>query len=287
VQETLNDWQEASGRVLRESAASANAARRPGSFDGRGDEGAFSHPQFHATVWQEMNAWLDDVALAFPGQHLALPEWLAILEAGLAGLTVGVIPPALDQVLIGAIDRSRNPDIRLALVLGMNETVFPATPEPSVLLSEADRVELEQRGVSLANLRQQLGRERFYCYAACTRARERVVLTYSVTDANGDTLNPSPFLAHLKRLFPTLEFETVPRAADWRESEHPNELVAPLLRGQMPGRGANPAAARFDDLPALVALCEQLRHLVTVSPRENLPPGLAAQLYGTALRTSC
>ena len=55
-------------------------------------------------------------------------DWLPVIEAGLANLTVGVIPPALDQVLIGAIDRARNPDLRLAFVLGLNEGVFPATP---------------------------------------------------------------------------------------------------------------------------------------------------------------
>ena len=100
----------------------------------------------HLTVWEQMSAWLENVERAFPGEALPLREWLPILEAGLAGLTVGVIPPTLDQVLVGAIDRSRNPDIRLAIVLGMNETVFPAPPDSSVLLTESDRVELEKPG---------------------------------------------------------------------------------------------------------------------------------------------
>ena len=39
----------------------------------------------HATVWQQMNAWLDDLALAFAGESLPLRGWLPILEAGLAG----------------------------------------------------------------------------------------------------------------------------------------------------------------------------------------------------------
>src|SRR6185295_16443234 len=109
-----------------------------------------------------------------------LREWLPILEAGLGNLSVGVIPPALDQVLIGAIDRSRNPDIKLALVLGMNETVFPAPPQRTVLLSELDRAELEKRNVVLtANMREQIGRERYHAYIACTRARARVVLASS------------------------------------------------------------------------------------------------------------
>jgi ATP-dependent helicase/nuclease subunit B len=233
----------------------------------------------HLTVWEQMSAWLENVERAFPEEALPLREWLPILEAGLAGLTVGVIPPTLDQVLVGAIDRSRNPDIRLAIVLGMNETVFPAPPDSSVLLTESDRVELEKQGVSLVNARQQVGRERFYCYVACTRARERVVLAWCLADAAGKTLNPSPFLGHVQRLFPTLEFEKIDGLPDWRESEHATEMIAPLLRSSR-------AAKLLDDLPALGSLREQLRHLTAVPGMEILSPALASRLYGPDLRTS-
>ncbi|MGH7994258.1 MAG: PD-(D/E)XK nuclease family protein, partial [Limisphaerales bacterium] len=79
---------------------------------------ATRHPSLHSTVWEQMNAWLDNVALAFSNESLSLRDWLPILEAGLLNLTVGVVPPALDQVLVGAVDRARNPDLKLALVLG-------------------------------------------------------------------------------------------------------------------------------------------------------------------------
>ncbi len=233
----------------------------------------------HLTVWEQMSAWLENLERAFPEETLTLREWLPILEAGLAGLTVGVIPPTLDQVPVGAIDRSRNPDIRLAIVLGMNETVFPAPPDSSVLLTESDRVELEEQGVSLVNARQQVGRERFYCYVACTRARERLVLTWCQADAAGKTLNPSPFLDHVLRLFPALEFETASGSPDWRESEHAGEMIAPLLR-------AGNAAKLLDDLPALDSFREQLRHLTAPPGAETLSPALAARLYGPELRTS-
>ena len=48
-----------------------------------------------------MSAWLDNLALAFATESMTLREWLPIVEAGLVNLTVGVIPPALDQVLLG------------------------------------------------------------------------------------------------------------------------------------------------------------------------------------------
>ncbi|MDB6019069.1 MAG: helicase-exonuclease AddAB subunit AddB [Pedosphaera sp.] len=242
----------------------------------------------HLTVWEQMGAWLKNVELAFPTESLPLRDWLPILDAGLANLSVGVIPPALDQVMLGAIDRSRNPDIRLALVLGLNETVFPAPPTPSLLLTDADRAELEKQEIFLgAGMRQQLGHERYYGYVACTRARARLVLTHCLADNNGKPLNPSPFLSHLKQIFPDLESEVFPRALDWRKSEHPNELITPLLRNQIHGPGADAhGLSLLDELPALKPLRERLRHFTAVPIAASLSPNLAPQLYGSDLRTS-
>ena len=146
---------------------------------------AIRHSSPHQTVWDQMNDWLDNVALAFSREPLPLRDWLPILEAGLANLTVGVVPPALDQVLIGAIDRARNPDLKLALVLGVNETVFPAAPAAQIILTDADRDELDH-SISLGpDLRERLARERYYGYIACTRASEKLVVTFSRQTADG------------------------------------------------------------------------------------------------------
>lgn len=245
------------------------------------------HP-IHLTVWEQMGGWLENVEMAFSKERLSLREWLPILEAGLAGLTVGVIPPALDQVLIGAIDRSRNPEIRLALVLGMNESVFPAPPEASVLLTDSDRDELAKQGVVLsANARQQLGLERFYGYMACTRARERLVLTCASHDRNGAPLSPSPFLARIRQIFPALTFELASETPDWRQSEHPNELIPILLANQVQSSKFKvQSSPSLNQLPALAQLRERLRHFQPMLVEESISPELAGRLYGPVLRTS-
>ena len=48
-------------------------------------------PAFHQTVFEQMASWADNVALAFPRERMPLRDWLPVLEAGLAGLTVGEI----------------------------------------------------------------------------------------------------------------------------------------------------------------------------------------------------
>jgi len=219
-------------------------------------------PPLHATVLRQMHEWLDNLERAFPARAgdlqspsavsvqtkaqkhtgasdgdwkspaLALPlrEWLPILEAGLSALTIGVIPPALDQVLIGSIDRSRNPELQLALVLGLNEGFFPAPPAPPVLLTDTERDLLAAHDTRLGlDPRAQIAHERYFAYIACTRSRARLVLACSAADTDGKPLHPSPILAHVQQLFPGLALEKVPSTQDWREAEHTEELLEPIL----------------------------------------------------------
>ncbi len=256
----------------------------------------------HQAVWTQMNAWLDNLALAFAHEPLPLRDWLPVLEAGLASLTVGVVPPALDQVLIGAIDRARNPDLKLAFVLGVNESLFPALPVVPAILTDADRDELT---IPLgANLHERLAREHFYGYIACTRASKKLFVTCARHDAEGKTLNPSPFIAHLRHVFPTLEVEEFSGEPDWRAAEHASELVQPLVEIQQRAEGdgtglktekghRQTAVAPVHEiwrellsLPGLQSLAESLAALREPDGSETLAPALAEQLYGNPLRSS-
>jgi ATP-dependent helicase/nuclease subunit B len=238
----------------------------------------------HTTVLDQMNSWLDNLALAFPNESLPLRDWMQILEAGLASLTVGVIPPVLDEVLVGAVDRARNPDLKLALVLGVNESVFPAAPAAPPILTDADREELGQTVALGPDLRDRLSRERFYGYIACTRASEKLAVTFSRHDAGGRALNPSPFVAHLQRLFQKLEVEEFSTDHIWREAEHSNELAAILA--VLPALPATTEFAELLELPALKSLLETLQALREPNQAASLSPALAEKLFGPVLQTS-
>jgi len=259
----------------------------------------------HSTVLDQMNSWLDNVALGFPDEKLLLRDWLPILEAGLANLTVGVIPPSLDEVLIGAIDRARNPDLKFALVLGVNESVFPAAPAAPLILTNSDRDELEKQNVALgANLFDQISRERYLGYIACTRANEKLAITFSRQSADGKTLNPSPFIAQLQRILPQIKVEEFSAGSDWREAEHANELIAPLLeiknlvgdevtslKSKESQRLLTSSPTSVDwknllELPTLKSLAEKLAALREPDKKENLSPALAEKLYGPVLKSS-
>jgi len=249
-----------------------------------------SEAAIHRTVLEQMNDWLENVEQAFANEPLALRDWLPILDAGLAGLTVGVIPPALDQVLVGAIDRARNPELKLTVVLGLNEGGFPASPSVPAILTEDDRAELNQEGLQLGpDLRERLARERFYGYIACTRSSEQLLLVHARHDVAGKALNPSPFLGQVQRLFPDLVTEAFATDIPWQQAETAGEL-APALLGlpalPPPVPGGPP---QWSDLLGWPVVGERVRRLEALrepAPNESLAPALARKLYGPTLRTS-
>jgi ATP-dependent helicase/nuclease subunit B len=265
VEQTLTRWSSANPQSL--------AANRQSSV--------------HSSVLTQMVAWLADVESAFASEALSLRDWLPIVEAGLAGLTVGVVPPALDQVLIGAIDRSRNPEIKLACILGWNDGVFPAPPTSGRLLSETDRASLERQNVYLgATNRQRIGHERYLGYIAVTRSSQRLVITCAARDAKDQPLNASPFFEHVKRITGRLDKPFVV-SPDWPQAEHVSELAAPVLQ-QLGASAAGHSASSLQELTELPTLLPLVRKWRQVRAAENsrLSPQIVEKLFTRELRSS-
>jgi len=240
----------------------------------------------HVTVWDQMEDWLGNLERAFPTGAQPVRDWLPIIDSGLSELTVGVVPPALDQVLIGAVDRSRNPDLKLALALGLNESVFPIPPRQRLLLTDEDRAQIEQAGAFIGHdSRLRLGHERYLGYVAFTRATERLVVSYSRLDNAGRPLNPSRFLDELQRLLPGLRAEEYAVAEDdWPAIGHSSELIGPLLRLQVQSP-ASSALREMRQWPSIATILERIDGAALAS-NDVLSTTQAEALYGSELRTS-
>src|SRR5438477_3328745 len=257
--------------------------------------------QVHLTVWDQLQQWLEMLALAFGAQAHPLKQWLPIVEAGLGALSVGAVPPVLDQVLLGGVDRSRNPDLQSVFVLGLNEGVFPAPAALPPILSDDDCNLLESDGLAIGqNGRFQAAQERFFGYVACTRARQKLTMTYALRDTQGSALNPSSLVAHAQRLFPQLqEPEVFDSETPWDQAEHYSELISPIFQAQNCDLGGSQqskaseaiigeaisqreAMRRLGEVPKLTSILNGFASPVL----PELSPDLAQALYGPVNTTS-
>ncbi len=155
----------------------------------------------HQQVWRDLMGLLDDLVEALGGQPMGLGEFREVVEAGLAGMSLALVPPGLDQVLVGSIERSRHPELKAAVVLGLSERSFPLAGGEDNILTDSDRQVLAGSGVELgATGRQRLLDERLLGYIAMTRPAEFLWLSWPVADEKGRKLLPSPFVGQVRRV---------------------------------------------------------------------------------------
>ena len=72
-------------------------------------------------------------------EKVTMDEYLKLLDAGLEEARVGVIPPGIDQVVVGDMQRTRLKDIKALIFVGANDTFLPGALIRSGLLTERDR----------------------------------------------------------------------------------------------------------------------------------------------------
>ncbi|MGO9900537.1 MAG: PD-(D/E)XK nuclease family protein [Solirubrobacteraceae bacterium] len=116
------------------------------------------------------------------------------LRAGVAGYE--------DAVLIAEPLAIRARRFRVVFVCGLCEGEFPEPGSGDPFLSDERRRELALAGgLVLGAAEDALARERYLMYASCSRASERLVLSYRSSDEEGNLVLPSPFIADLAELF--------------------------------------------------------------------------------------
>ena len=139
-------------------------------------------------------------------EKLSYDDFLSVLESGLEEMQIGVIPPSLDQVMIGDMKRTRTEEVKILFFLGINEGVIPAANGGGGVVNDHQREVLETYGINLApGIKQSAYMEQFYLYLTVSKPTDRLYLSYRMMDAAGNNNRPSYFIERIQRIFPKLK----------------------------------------------------------------------------------
>lgn len=150
---------------------------------------------------------LFDKFVALLGEEpVGLSEYCKLLDAGLEEARVGVIPPSVDQVVAGDMQRTRLKDIRALFFVGANDCFLPGALLRTGLLSERDREKFRQADHALsAGGKEKAYVQKFYLYMNLTKPSEKLKVYYSKVSADGKALRPSYLIQELLRLYPDVK----------------------------------------------------------------------------------
>jgi ATP-dependent helicase/DNAse subunit B len=141
-------------------------------------------------------------------------EFVDRLEETAADATFAAPDRRADVVNVVDADEARQWEARAVVVAGLRLGEWPGGAREDLFVSDRDRGEVtKSTRVRLASrLDEALRRERLLFYSAVTRARERLVLTTSVTNDKGDPALRSPFLDDALRLVPDASLDGADRS---------------------------------------------------------------------------
>ena len=160
----------------------------------------------YAQIYRIVIELFDKFVELLGDEEVSLSEYCKLLDAGLEEARVGVIPPEVDQVVIGDMQRTRLKDIKALLFAGANDVYLPGALLRTGLLSELDREKFAREKLTLsAGGKEKAYVQKFYLYLNLTKPSEKLDIYYSKVSADGKSVRPSYLIQELQKLFPKLK----------------------------------------------------------------------------------
>jgi ATP-dependent helicase/nuclease subunit B len=257
----------------------------------------------HSQAWGHVMDMLDQMVEMMGEEEISLALFVRLLDAGLESIRLALVPPSLDQVLIGSIDRTRSAQVKHAFVLGVNDGVLPQRMDEDGLISENERELLLASGLHLADgSRRKLLDEQFLIYTVLCAPSRHLWLSYPLADEEGKTLLPSEIIKQVKSLFPHMQERLLLAEPDssLTDQEHMEFISQPertlsylTVQLKQALRGAHIAPVWwhiynwFAVQPAWQdKLQRMMRSLLFTNEEPALAESTRIQLYGDHLRAS-
>ncbi len=164
-------------------------------------EGDLEQAREHRQMWDSMIPLFEQLVETCGDQAVDLDEYAAMVDDGLEGLTLSLIPPGLDYVTVSTLEQNSISNCRAVYLLGVNDGVLPRRGRGEGLLTDEERAYLAGAGLELApGAAADNFAERFLVYTALTRSTQFLWVSYPLADEEGKGLSPSIVVKRLKEM---------------------------------------------------------------------------------------
>ena len=256
------------------------------------ENGELAFEKEYAQVYRIVMELFDKFVELLGDEKITLKEYCQLLDAGLQTAKVGIIPPSLDQVVVGDIERTRIKDVKVIFFVGANDAYIPGKANGGGLISERDRERFAVEGIALApSAKEKVFIQKFYLYLMLTKPSERIWITQSKATSDGKSLRPAYIVTDLQKMFPKLQIQTI--SLDIAGSELTPENGVDVLAQQLQNRKEGMSEAWqelynwYKSRPEWDAKVEKIVEAAFYEKKEkSLTRRTAENLYGEILKNS-
>jgi len=246
----------------------------------------------HRQFYEKLVSIFDELVEVFAGHQMTCSDFAAIVNSAFSQLTLAFIPPRLDQVLVGSIERSRHPDLKAVFLIGATQKQFPSPLNSSGILTDDDRLAAESADFALSPTSlQSLAERQYLAYIAFTRPSQFLCITYPLADGRQADSARSQFIAGLEALFENLTEESIANEQIEIDKIHTETELACFLCSRL-GKDAD-KESRLGGLLNDICADGQLAELglavasaINYDNRPHIDKAIVKRLFGRRIRSS-
>ena len=232
----------------------------------------------HKQVYNHLIDLFDELVEVCGDFKVNTAEFIKILRTGFKGMKFAIVPPALDQVMVGTLKRSRfelsghfdDPKqlgVKKALVLGVNENEIPKVQSEKGLLTDKERQLLIEQDLTLSpTIEANLLEEHFIIYTVLTSASTELILTYPLTDIAKKSAYPSEIIEKVKGLFPQLKVKMLYDLPEHTGIDF-NYVTTKKMTAKIVLQAINLARKGYEISPMMKALYGYYKHSKLLRPK--------------------
>lgn len=254
----------------------------------------------YSKVWNIIIETLDQLVEVLGNEEMSLEQLSKVLSIGFGEYKIGLIPPALDQVVFGSVERIKSHEVKVLYILGVNDGIFPSSSADEGVLSDEDRECLKSLGLQIApGTRDRVFDEQYLIYTTLTRPTKYLRIFYPIADHEGKAMRPSIIISRLKKIFAHIsEYSNI--TAENTDDENIklinspvptfNELICSMRKGA-DGQDVNPVWKDvyywyINDDDWRGKTLRAISGTFYVNQEKPITPGRARELYGRNLKFS-
>ena len=174
------------------------------------NEGNLYKAKEYSQVWGSFIGILDELVEFMGDDKISYSKFLNLIKTEIENIELGIVPPSKDEIFITTVDRMKKPSTKIAFVLGVNDGNFPKNIVDNDLISENEKENLKTLGLNFSNNNLiKTTDEQFLSYKTFSIAKEKLYITYPISDLEGKSLLVSRFVKKMLFLFKNLEIESI------------------------------------------------------------------------------
>lgn len=131
-------------------------------------------------------------------------ELAAMLDSGFEDIKVGIVPPTLDRVVVGDMERTRLNRIKVLFLIGANDGLIPKSCSTPGVLTQTERSFLSDNGIALSpTARENVFIQKYYLYLVLTKMSDQLYISFKRSGNDGSSMRQSYIITTLMNMFQT------------------------------------------------------------------------------------